>query len=157
METPVIRAATAEDIPSMDRLLRELASFVGEPEAYGGNLESLRRHGFGPQKVFHSLLAMNQDSAVGLVNYFPDYSTWRGQPGVYILDLCITEAQRGGGLGRRMLAETLRRASSAWEAGYIRLSVHGHNEAAIRFYTSLGFRESEGEWLMVAPKEAFRS
>ena len=134
----------------MHTLLSQLAVFVGEPEAYAGNLESLRRHGFGPRQVFHTLLAVQRDEPVGLVNYFPEYSTWRGEPGVYVLDLFVSEPLRGSGLGRRMLGETLTRAAGRWEAGYIRLSVHGHNADAIRFYRSLGFRNSADDCLMVA-------
>lgn len=153
-EDPVIRAATAADIPAVHRLLGELASFVGEPDAYLGTEAALRRYGFGPDRVFHSLLALQQDCPVALANYFPDYSTWRGTPGVYVLDLYVTEAQRGTGLGRRMLAQTLERAADAWGARYARLSVHGHNDAAIRFYRNLGFSMLTHDCLMAAPVDA---
>ena len=42
MSETTIRAALPEDINSMDRLLRELAKTLGEPEAYGGDAGALR-------------------------------------------------------------------------------------------------------------------
>ena len=146
-----LRDAEPADIPDMHRLLADLAEFVGESHAYRGKAESLARYGFGDHKVFHSLLAFSGDEAVGLVNYFPEYSSWRGEPGVYVLDLFVCELQRGSGLGRRMIGETLTRAVQHWEAGYVRLSVHGHNAKAIHFYRSLGFREATDDCLMIAP------
>ena len=150
MHRPEIREPTTSDIPEMHRLLTELAEFVDDADAYCRKIDSLERYGFGKHKVFHSLLATMDGTAVGLVNYFPEYSTWRGEPGVYVLDLFISEGQRGGGLGRRMLTETLTRATAGWEAGYIRLSVHGHNTQAIRFYRSLGFQNAVDDCLMIA-------
>ena len=151
MSSSEIREAEIADIPEMHRLLTDLARFVGDLHAYEGKTESLARYGFGANRVFHSLLAFSGDQAVGLVNYFPEYSSWRGEPGVYILDLFVSELQRGGGLGRRMLGEAMARAEQRWDAGYVRLSVHGHNAEAIRFYRSLGFRDTSDDRLMIAP------
>ncbi len=151
-DQPAIRQAEPEDIPHIHHLLTELAAFVGESEHYSANLDSMGRHGFGDNRVFHTLLAWHQDRAVGLANYFPDYSTWRGMPGVYVLDLYVTEDFRGSGLGQRLLSETLERAEVAWEAGYVRLTVHNHNKAAVRFYNALGFSPADGELLMTVTR-----
>ncbi len=149
-----IRAATPDDVPVMHRLLGELADFVGDSEQYTGNVNSFRRHGFGPDRIFHTLLAEESGNAVGLVNYFPEYSTWLGTPGVYILDLVVSRGARGGGLGRALLRETMTQAAAAWDARYVRLGVHGHNESAMRFYRGLGFRESAGESVLIADASA---
>ena len=153
----MIRQATPEDVPHIHHLLTELAAFVGESAHYRANLESMRRHGFGPDRVFHTLLAWHQGEAVGLSNFFPDYSTWRGMPGVYVLDLYVSATVRGSGLGRELLTETLRHAHADWEAGYVRLTVHNHNEAATRFYRDLGFEAADGEKLLTVSRDDLTS
>lgn len=124
----------------MDELLSGLAAFLDEPESYCKDRKALQRYGFGDHRVFHSLIARDADMPVGLTVFFPEFSTWRGQPGVYIQDLYVTPSHRGSGLGRDLVLATLEYARSEWESGYVRLSADHRNVKAIRFYERLGFR-----------------
>jgi len=135
----IIRATTVADVPAMDILLQGLADFLGQPEAYCRDSNALAQFGFGEDKVFESIIAYSGSQPAGLCVYFPEFSTWRGQPGVYVQDLYVTPALRGSGLGKRLVAHTLDHAVDAWQAGYIRLSADRQNQSAIHFYQRLGF------------------
>ena len=73
-----------------------------------------------------------------------DYSTFEGRPGIFVEDLFVTEAARGQGVGRLLLA---RLAALARERGCASLSlvVLDWNPARA-FYDRLGFAEASG-WL----------
>lgn len=135
----------------MHRLLGELAAFLGEPGAYQGDEKALHRHGFGPDRTFHTLLGIHGNRISALANFFPEHSTWRGTPGVYILDLYVSADRRGSGLGRRLLTAVATHAAEQWRARYVRLTVHGHNDPALRFYQRLGFSLMDNDRVMAAP------
>ncbi|HTO53324.1 MAG TPA: ribosomal protein S18-alanine N-acetyltransferase [Myxococcota bacterium] len=56
-----------------------------------------------------------------------------------ILSIAVTEAERGAGLGRRLL-ESLLAGLRKRGAARVQLEVRGSNAAALRLYESLGFR-----------------
>ena len=112
-----------------------------------GSVEALVRHGFGARPLFHAILSERGAEALGLALYYPDYSTLRGEPGVYVQDLYVTEASRGEGLGRRLLAEVMARQD--WGARYMILMVGHENDAARRFYARQGFVPRDYEFLML--------
>jgi ribosomal-protein-alanine N-acetyltransferase len=58
----------------------------------------------------------------------------------HILNLCIAEGHRCGGLGRQLLASLLECAAAAG-AGEAFLEVRPSNTAAIRLYLALGFEQ----------------
>ncbi len=132
-----IRAAISDDIPLIDALLQRLANSLNEPDAYAANQEALRDHGFGKKRVFHTLIADKDGQGVGLCIYFPEFSTWRCQPGIYVQDLYVDPACRGQAVGKRLLSAAISDAAEAWNAAYLRLSVHVVNQDAQAFYQSL--------------------
>ena len=71
--------------------------------------------------------------------FFRHYSTTQGQPGVYVQDLWTAPEARGLGLGAALLAAVVRHARTRWGACYLKLTTHGHNDAARAFYAGLGF------------------
>jgi GNAT superfamily N-acetyltransferase len=76
---------------------------------------------------------------VGFALAFPTFSTFRGQPGLYLEDLYVKPEHRGKGIGKALLA---RLARLARDRGFGRLewSVLDWNEPSIGFYRSLGAR-----------------
>ena len=111
-----------------------------EGGAIRGTTDSLMTHGFGPNPRFRVILATG-DQPLGLILYFPEYSTWRGQMGLYVQDLYLHPAARGLGLGRALLAAALRDTidDPDWQPQFATLMVAQKNHAARAFYASLGF------------------
>ena len=151
----VIREAVPEDAEVMARMLHRLAETLGDGAVFASDAETLRTHGFGPDARFRGLIAEAAGAPVGLVLYFPHFSTTRGMPGAYVLDLWVDPDHRGGGLGERLIARVAEGAARDWGAGYILLTVHRDNPRAASFYDRLGFAEQVNDAPMVLKGAAF--
>lgn len=129
-----IRPARAEDVPTLLRLLTAMAAEDGA--RIGSTEASLLAAGFGPAPHFHALLAEGDGAALGMILYFPEYSTWRGEMGLFVQDLYVAPAGRGAGLGRALMAGAL--AHADWSPNFLTLMVARKNAGARAFYQSLG-------------------
>lgn len=130
----VIRKTSAADVPAILRLLQAMAAEAGE--GVGSTRASLLEHGFGATPRFRALLAEADASPVGLCLYFAEYSTWRGQMGLYVQDIYVSPGARSLGLGRALLAAALRDAD--WAPAFLTLMVARRNAPARAFYAGLG-------------------
>ena len=81
MDDIIIRPATVQDVPVMQKLLEELAGALGKSEEIRGTEKDLERFGFSDHPRFEAVLACAGPNAVGLAVFFYEYSTWRGFPG----------------------------------------------------------------------------
>ena len=104
MSAVTLRFATADDVGLLLQLIHELAAYERAPEAVVATEEDLRWHGFGPDRRFEALLALVDDEPAGFALFFPDFSTWRGRPGLFLEDLYVREWARRRGVGRRLIA-----------------------------------------------------
>ena len=86
-----------------------------------------------------AMLAERGGQALGMLIYYPDYSTHRGEAGVYVQDIYVSDAARGLGVGRGLLAAMLRQQD--WGAQFITLGVSADNAVAMGFYGRIGFRQ----------------
>lgn len=139
-----IRRAVEADAAVLCELLSALSREIGYEAAFRADVGALRRHGFGARPLFRALLAGDADRTLGIAVYFPEFSTLRGQPGVYLQDLYLRPDARGLGLGRRLIGAVIRDADE-WLAGYLRLAAHTDNRDAMAFYERLGFRSDPRE------------
>ena len=149
-----IRFAAPEDAGLVLRLIRALAIYEKAPEAVVATEADLVRHGFGPDRQFEAILAFVDDEPAGLALFHSRFSTWLGQPGMYLEDLYVAEEARGLGVGRQLMA---RLAAIAVERdwGRIDFQVLDWNPAR-NFYHRLGMQHL-GEWLRYgANDEALR-
>lgn len=143
-----ITLAEAEDAALVAELLHKLAYDLGDGAAFRTTPEVLVRHGLGSGGLFHARIAREGDRPVGIVFYFPHFSTLRGKAGVYVQDLWIAPESRGAGLGPRLLAAAFGHGQAAWQADYVMLTVHADNPRAKAFYDRLGFVAHEQSRLM---------
>ena len=148
------RSAVAEDVLVIRDLLQALSDHDGGPEV--GPASALLKHGFGERPLFRAVLAEDEGEAVGLVLFYPDFSTLRGEPGLYVQDLFVEERLRGQGVGRQLLSRARALAESCWGARYMTLSVSPDNTAAKAAYEKLGFRPRGYDFLNL-DGEAFAS
>jgi GNAT superfamily N-acetyltransferase len=139
-----IRFATADDVGLLLQLIGELAEYERMPDAVVASEDDLLRHGFGAERRFEALLASVDDKPAGFALFFPDFSTWRGRPGLYLEDLYVREWARRLGVGRRLMA---RLAAIAIERDWpaLRFMVLDWNPAR-GFYHRLG-AEPRTQWL----------
>jgi GNAT superfamily N-acetyltransferase len=139
-----VRFATEDDCGLILQFIRELALYEKAPEAVVATEAQLREHGFGRQRQFEAIIASLGDQPVGMALFHTRFSTWLGEPTLYLEDIFVAEAARGHGVGRRLMA---RLASIALERGWGRIDFHVLDwNPARRFYRKLGFEHLE-EWL----------
>jgi GNAT superfamily N-acetyltransferase len=139
-----IRLAAPEDAGLVLRLIQALAVYEKAPEAVVATEADLVRHGFGPDPQFEAILAFVDGEPAGLALFHSRFSTWLGRPGMYLEDLYVTEAARGLGVGRRLMARLAAIAvERSW--GRIDFQVLDWNPAR-NFYHRLGMQHLGG-WL----------
>lgn len=131
-----IREGKIEDMPSVLKLIKELAHFEKESNAVLISVEDLEKDGFGEHPLFKLFVAEMDDEIVGMSLFYPRYSTWKG-PTIHLEDLIVTEEKRGLKIGSSLYKKVI-------EYGYnigvkrIEWAVLDWNEPAISFYESTG-------------------
>jgi GNAT superfamily N-acetyltransferase len=140
----VIRPATPADVPIIARLIRDLAEYERLLDRVSLNEADLRDHLFGEKKYAEVLLAEEAGAVVGFALFFPNYSTFRGKPGIYLEDLYVVPEARGKGYGKALLVAL---AKLAVERDFCRVewSVLNWNTPSIDFYKALGATPMD-EW-----------
>ena len=135
--TPTLRPATPADLPAIVGLIRELAAYERLEHLVVATPESMAPHLFGPRPAAECVVAESDAAVVAFALFFTNFSTFLGQPGLYLEDLYVQPAHRGTGLGKALLRHL---GALAVERGCGRFewSVLDWNESAIRFYESMG-------------------
>ena len=86
-------------------------------------------------------MAEVEGEPAGFALWFSTFSTFRGQPGLYLEDIFVKPVYRGRGIGKGLLATVAKRAVERG-CGRLEWSVLDWNTPAIGFYRSLG----AGRW-----------
>lgn len=139
-----IRQALREDATCIHTMVKGLAEALELTGQNRGTVDDLLKYGFGDRAMFHTLIAERGAQAVGMCTYFPIFSTWAGKPGIFVLDLFVSENQRGSRLGEKLVAKVAnigRREGAA----FLRLSVDNHNIRGQKFYSRIGFKAMSDE------------
>jgi GNAT superfamily N-acetyltransferase len=139
-----IRAARPEDAELLVNLVRELAVYEKLEQHAQATPNDFRRHLFGPHPAAEAAVAEVAGVPAGFALWFTTFSTFRGQPGLYLEDIYVKPSYRGRGIGKALLAALARRAVERG-CGRLEWSVLNWNEPAIGFYCSLGARPMD-EW-----------
>lgn len=150
-----VRLATEQDASTIHALIVDLARATGLREKVTSKPEHFARHAAGERPAFQAFIAEREGQALGLCLFFYSFSSWRGELGVYVQDLFVSDAARGSGLGRRLIRDTARLGKQRG-ATYLRLSVAKENTAAQEFYRTIGLTGSEDECIYQAAGDAFQ-
>lgn len=138
-----IRPATTDDAELLANLVRELAVYEKLEGHARAAPDDFRRHLFGPRPAAEAAIAEVAGEPVGFALWFTTFSTFRGQPGIYLEDLFIRPRYRGRGIGKALLTMLARLAADRG-CGRLEWSVLDWNEPAIGFYRSIGARPVDG-------------
>jgi GNAT superfamily N-acetyltransferase len=132
-----IEPATVEDVPVIHGLIEGLARFERLEHLFAATERDLHDALFGEPRAAEAVLARLDGRPVGYALWFNTSSTFLGKRGFYLEDLFVVPDARGRGIGRALLAHLARIAITR---GCCRIdwAVLNWNEAAIRFYRSLG-------------------
>jgi GNAT superfamily N-acetyltransferase len=132
-----IKPATETDVPLILSFIKKLAAYEQLAHQVVATEEILRASLFGARPYAEVVIGYYQNEPVGFALFFHNFSTFLGQPGIYLEDLFVNEEQRGKGFGKALLVYLAR---LALERGCGRLEwwVLDWNEPSINFYKSLG-------------------
>ncbi|MDE2967665.1 MAG: GNAT family N-acetyltransferase [Chloroflexota bacterium] len=146
MSDVIIREAVPDDAQTILDFIVGLAEFENEPRStVEATVESIRRDGFGDDRLFETLIAERAGQPLGMALFFPHYSTWTGTPALYLEDLFVTPEARGTGAGFALM-QALAEIAEARGWKRLDLSVLDWNPAR-NFYHQLGMAH-ESEWLL---------
>jgi GNAT superfamily N-acetyltransferase len=141
----LIRPVTPDDMDVLANLVRELAVYEKLEEYAKATPDDFRRNLFGPRPAAEAAIVEVAGEAVGFALWFSTFSTFMGQPGIYLEDLFVKPPYRGQGIGKALLA-MLARLAVERGCGKLNWSVLTWNEPAIGFYRALGARPID-EWM----------
>lgn len=151
-----IRVALRSDAADLHGMVKALAKTTGLEHKISSSAKDFLYHGFEESRAFEALIAEQDGKPVGLCLFFYTFSSWRGKLGVYIQDLYVDESQRGTGLGRRLVVETVR-CGKQQGADHLRLSVDSENVGAHAFYEHIGMSRRDDEFIFQAADQAFEN
>jgi GNAT superfamily N-acetyltransferase len=145
MSSFTIRPAELRDVAPIVQLIRDLAEFEKLTDLLQVTPEKLRPHLFGEKPVAEAMVAEvppesvgeGESTVVAFALYFTNFSTFLGQPGLYLEDLFVKPSHRGSGIGSVMLARLAKLAAER-HYGRFEWTVLDWNENAIRFYEKFG-------------------
>ena len=132
-----VRTATPDDAEVILSFIRGLAEYERESDAVRVTADELRAQMAGTSPPFECLIADEKTNPIGFALFFRSYSTWLGQPLLFLEDFFVEEKYRGRGAGVLLIK---RLARIAHERGYRRIEwrVLDWNSPAQSFYRSLG-------------------
>ncbi len=142
--TTTVRKIAPSDLAQVISLLREFAAFENLSDYCTATEERFQAAMFGDGSVVDGLIAFDGETPVAYALFYPNFSSFRGQRGLYLEDIYIKAEYRGSGLGEKMLREI---AHTAALRGFERIDfmVLDWNTPAAKFYEKLGAVRDDDE------------
>ena len=88
----LIRKGNKEDLPSVLKLVLELAEYENGLDQVSNTLEKMQEDGFGDHPIYGLIVAEENGLIVGSSIYYYRYSTWKGKR-LYLEDLIVNGIQ----------------------------------------------------------------
>ncbi len=133
MEEIKIRVAQKKDVPTILKLIKELADYEKAPAEVKVTEKELLKDGFGKSKVYDCIVAETKEKKIaGIALYYTKYSTWKGKC-IYLDDIVVTRSMRGAGIGKKLFDE-VKRIAQKQKVRKLEWQVLNWNEPAINFY-----------------------
>jgi len=140
----ILRFAVIDDVETILFFINELAKYEKMENEVIATKEKLRETLFEKPHA-EVVLAEYLGKPVGFLLFFHNYSTFLGQPGIYLEDLFLMPEVRKMGFGRQILAFLAQLAINR-NCGRVEWSCLDWNIQSRHFYESLG-SESKDEWV----------
>lgn len=144
------RPMRPDEADTVAAMVRGLAEHIGTgfvPRLTG---EKLARAG----DLIDVVVAEEGGRLIGACLGLMTFSTWRGAPGLYVVDLFVLPEARGRNVGLGLLGCSARRFALRG-AEFIKLEVDETNAGAQRFYARLGFVKKTEDRLHVLEQDKF--
>ena len=146
--SPTIRVMRKEEADQVADMVKHLARDIGAKTVPSLTGEALS----GSRDLVDVMVAEDEGRLVGACLSLMTFSTWRGVPGTYIVDLFVRDEARGRNVGELLLKASAVRAA-ARGARFIKLEVERTNLGAARFYERLGFAPKDDDRLFILEQD----
>jgi GNAT superfamily N-acetyltransferase len=140
----IVRPATPRDVPRLIELFGELAAYEQLSDMLQASEQRLHEALFGPHPAAEALIAECGSQAVGYALFFPTFSSFLTNRGVWLEDLFVLPSHRGAGIGRALLSAVAVRVHDSG-GGRLEWSALDWNVLALGFYRGIGARTMD-EW-----------
>lgn len=149
-----IETAKEKHIPAIIELMREFAEYEYLQDFLEITEEKLFEAVFGENGFVECLVATSDEKPFAYALFYLNFSSFRGQTGVYLEDIFIRKDFRKYGVGELMLKQIARIGR---ENGAVRMDfqVLDRNTPAINFYKKHGAVMNESERHFKFTDEAF--
>jgi len=141
-DTVTVRLADYGFEPDAAAVVALLDAYSRDPMGAGAPLDPAVRERLVPAlnavPGAFSLLAFENEEAVGLANCFTGFSTFKARPLVNIHDLAVLPGRRGKGVGRALM-QAVEDEARARGACKVTLEVLSGNETARALYAACGY------------------
>ena len=139
-----IREGIKTDLPSVLKLIQELAEYEKALDEVTISLEDLENDGFGERPWYWFLVAEKNNEIIGISFYWIRYSTWKGKF-LYLEDFVVKKEYRGSGIGGKLFEETINVCHNLKLNGMV-WQVLDWNTPAVNFYKKYN-ADISTEWL----------
>lgn len=135
---------TENHVAKVVSLMREFAEYENLSEYCTVTEDRLYAAMFGAGAFVEGLIVLDGEVAIAYALFYPNFSTFRGERGLFLEDIYITEEYRRHNLGEKMLREIARIAKGR---GCERLDflVLDWNAPAVKFYLKHGAEKNDDE------------
>lgn len=141
-----VRPAIVDDVPLIFAFIQKKAHFDRDIGAYGGTLavteEKLHRMLFGKNPFAYVILAEHCDRPIGFALYGFRFSSFVGQPSIWLDDLYVNEDRRSEGAGE-MLMRYLAQVALSNDCTHLAWTADARNIRGLGFYARLGATVTE--------------
>lgn len=136
-----VRPAQPNDIPLIFSFIQKKAEFDRGIGAYSGRLqvteEKLSKTLFAPIPFSYVLFAEQPAGIVGFALYGFRYSSFVGQPSLWLDDLYVDEPNRSQGAGK-VLMNALAEIAKANDCTHLAWTADARNRRGLNFYAQIG-------------------
>jgi GNAT superfamily N-acetyltransferase len=141
-----VRTATPDDVSLIFSFIKKKAEFDRDVGAFSGALqvseEKLRKTLFGTIPFAYVLFAQTSEGEIGFALYGFRYSSFAGQPSIWLDDLYVNEEVRSQGAGVVLMSH-LAQIAQQNDCTHIAWNADARNTRALSFYHRLGAEITE--------------
>jgi GNAT superfamily N-acetyltransferase len=141
-----IRTAISKDVALILSFLQKKATFDRNMGAFAGELqateEKIQQTIFGKQPFAHVIFATLAEQEIGFALYGFRYSSFVGQPSIWLDDLYVDDTIRSQGAGA-MLMQYLAQIAKENDCTHLAWTADARNLRGLKFYDRLGAKIME--------------
>ena len=136
-----VRTTTPDDVPLIYSFIQKKSEFDREIGAYSGVIQvtedKIHKTIFGAVPFSYVLFAETSNRVVGFALYGFRYSSFAGQPSIWLDDLYVDEHMRSQGAGAALMSD-LAQVAKDNDCTHLAWNADARNTRGLSFYYQLG-------------------